>query len=119
MKLSQTEIEARLAEVRLSYITSLADKRESVVRLWDTLCTQWQQETYQALYLIIHSLAGSAETFGLSNITRDARKVINLFKQHTERGMPDDDRLPAITVGIDQLVTSITSALLEIKKRGE
>ena len=85
---------------------------------WAALSTQWHHETYQSLYLIIHSLAGSAETFGLNDITQDARKVIDLFKQHTEQQPLDSDVMRAITIGIEQLVTSMTSALLEIKKHG-
>ena len=118
MKLSPEEIEARLAEVRRSYIASLAEKREAVVMQWAALSTQWHHETYQSLYLIIHSLAGSAETFGLNDITQDARKGIDLFKQHTEQQPLDSDVMRAITIGIEQLVTSMTSALLEIKKHG-
>lgn len=117
MKLSQTEIEARLAEVRRSYLTSLLEKRQAIVTKWAALCEQWQEETYQSLYLIIHSLAGSAETFGLSDITRDARKVIDLFKQQAGRGKLDMHFQPVITASIDQLVASMTSALLEIDQR--
>ena len=60
--MSPAEIEARLAEVRKSYIMSLTEKREAIVTKWATLSAQWNDETYQSLYLIIHSLAGSAET---------------------------------------------------------
>jgi|GEM_PF-1920523 chemotaxis protein histidine kinase CheA len=116
MKMSPAEIEARLAEVRKSYIMSLTEKREAIVTKWATLSAQWNDETYQSLYLIIHSLAGSAETFGLAAITRDARKVVDLFKQHAEQRPLDSQTVQTITTGIEQLVTSLTSGLSEKDK---
>jgi HPt (histidine-containing phosphotransfer) domain-containing protein len=117
LKLSQAEIEARLAEVRRSYIISLAEKREAVTSQWAALRAQWHAPTYQSLYLIIHSLAGSAETFGLSEISRHARSVIDLFKQHPEQCAVDVHCVPEISAGIDRLITSMASALRELNER--
>lgn len=117
MKMSPAEIEARLAEVRRSYIMSLADKREDIVTKWTALNAEWSDETYQSLYLIIHSLAGSAETFGLADITQDARKVVDLFKQHAEQRPLAKQTVQMITASIEQLVASMTSGLSEMDKR--
>jgi HPt (histidine-containing phosphotransfer) domain-containing protein len=116
MKLSQAEIEARLAEVRRSYIASLEEKRDAIVTKWAMLCRQWNDETYQSLYLIIHSLAGSAETFGLATITQDARKVVGLFKQHANQYPLDAQIVQAITADIQHLIKSMTLSLSEMEK---
>lgn len=116
MKLSQAEIEARLAEVRRSYIASLEEKRDTIERQWAMLSGQWNDETYQSLYLIIHSLAGSAETFGLASVTRDARKVVDLFKQHAYQHPIDIQMVPTITNDIQHLIKSMTLSLSEIEK---
>jgi chemotaxis protein histidine kinase CheA len=115
MKLSQEEIEARLAEVRMSYLNSLSDKREAIETQWTTLSTQWQPDTYQSLYLIIHSLAGSAETFGLAEITRDARAVIDLFKHHVGQSSLEYQIPTTITASIKQLIASMAAASSKIK----
>jgi len=114
MKLSQAEIEAQLAEVRRSYIASLKDKRDAIVAQWAALRQQWHDETYQSLYLIIHSLAGSAETFGLVKVTQDARLVVNQFKQYAKQQPLDAPVLAAISANIDQLVLSMSIALSEL-----
>ncbi len=114
MKLSQAEIEAQLAEVRRSYIASLEDKRDAIVNQWTSLHQQWSDETYQSLYLIIHSLAGSAETFGLIKVTQDARLVVNQFKQYAQQQPLHADVITSISASIDQLVFSMTSAVSEL-----
>lgn len=116
MKLSQSEIQARLKEVRRSYIASLVEKREAVETQWSILTKQWQPDNYQSLYLIIHSLAGSAETFGLSEITIAARRVIDLFKQHIRQNSLDENCMPLIKADIEQLTARMAAAAQEIEK---
>lgn len=116
MKLSQAEIEAQLAEVRRSYIASLEQKRDDIVNQWTALCAQWNPDTYQSLYLIIHSLAGSAETFDLAEVTHDARMVVNQFKQHAHQQPPADPVIPAITAAIQRLVTSMNRGLAQLEQ---
>ena len=115
MKLSQAEIEAQLAEVRRSYIAALGPKRDSIVRQWTGLCEQWNHETFQSLYLVIHSLAGSAETFGLAQITQDARKVVDQFKQYANQQPPPTDVISTISTDIEQLVVSMNQGLSELE----
>jgi HPt (histidine-containing phosphotransfer) domain-containing protein len=114
MKLSPAEIEARLAEVRRSYLASLRDKRDAIETQWSRLCTQWDTETYQSLYLIIHTLAGSAETFGLVNISRQARKLADQFKQNADQHPLDPHLITAFTSNIELLLASMTAALAEL-----
>lgn len=114
MKLTQAEIEAQLAEVRRSYIASLETKRDAIVSQWTSLRGQWDDDTYQSLYLIIHSLAGSAETFGLGEITQHARKVVNQFKRQANRHPPAAHVFPAISASIEQLVVSMNRGLAQL-----
>lgn len=114
MKLSREEIEARLAEVRCSYITSLREKRDAIEIHWSSLRTNWEAESYQSLYLIIHSLAGSAETFGLVNISQEARHLVNQFKPIEDHLPPDDQQISSINKDISRLVASMTEAMAEL-----
>ena len=77
----RTKIQAQLDAVRTSYIASLINKRESLRSNWDQLKSCWAADVFDQLYLIIHGLAGSAETFGFPQITQQARTVVNYFKK--------------------------------------
>lgn len=114
MKLSQSEIEARLAEVRRSYIASLEQKRDAIEMHWSALCIQWHADTYQSLYLIIHSLAGSAETFGLADVSHSARKLVEQFKRKKEQHAFTGHQITTMTEDIQHLLTSMTAGLSEL-----
>jgi len=75
------KIQAQLDAIRISYIASLKDKHDAVLGNWESLKSDWGADTYDQLYLVIHGLAGSAETFGFPQITRQARNVVNQFKK--------------------------------------
>ena len=76
-----SKIQAQLDAIRLSYIESLKTKRETIEVNWASLNNDWVADTYDSLYLVIHGLAGSAETFGFPEITQQARVVVNEFKE--------------------------------------
>ena len=76
-----SKIQAQLDAIRLSYIESLKSKRETIEVNWSNLNNDWVADTYDSLYLVIHGLAGSAETFGFPEITQQARVVVNQFKE--------------------------------------
>lgn len=78
--MSNPDIEARLAELKQAYMASLAAKHLSLVTLWAGLCTQWTSVGFDELYRLVHSLAGSAETFGFADITQAARAVVDDFR---------------------------------------
>lgn len=79
--MSKESIQEKLEKVRLSYITTLDEKREDIETHWRELNESWDDETYNSLYMVIHSIAGSAETFGFPELTQRARSVIDQFKQ--------------------------------------
>ena len=79
--MSKETIQNKLEKVRLSYIASLIEKRDEIQDYWAVLRQDWDDDAYNNLYLLIHSLAGSAETFGFPDITDKARAIINYFKE--------------------------------------
>jgi len=80
MKYSQSEMEARLAEIRRSYLVSLRDKTEAIRQYRSTLCQQWNDATCHDLFMILHSLAGSAETFGFAEVSAAARVLVEQLR---------------------------------------
>lgn len=116
MTLSEAEIAARLAEVRRSYIASLQEKHDTLARHWMALCTQWDPEAYQALYMSLHSLAGSAETFGLADLSRYARKLVDDFKQHPNRQPISPEVFQNLRDDFDRVLNVMQKALAENRK---
>ena len=79
--MSEQDIQARLAEIRQSYITSLTSRRDNIIELWAALQAQWHTTECKTLHRLVHSLAGSAETFGFADITQCARTLVDDFRQ--------------------------------------
>lgn len=111
MKMSQAEFEAQLADIRKAYISSLKEKRDTISSKWATLSREWDKESYDSLYLVIHSLAGSAQTFDLDDITHHARSVIQQFKQEVKQDSMPAACVPQINDSIALLVNEINRVL--------
>lgn len=75
--MSEQDLQARLAEIRRSYIASLNPRRQNILELWDSLQAQWDASQFEALHRLVHSLAGSAETFGFADVTQAARLLVD------------------------------------------
>lgn len=75
--MSEQDIQARLADIRRSYIASLSPRRQNIIELWDSLQAQWDAAAFETLHRLVHSLAGSAETFGFADITQAARLLVD------------------------------------------
>ena len=79
--MNSENIQDKLEKIRLSYVSSLIEKKEAIDTHWQSLKTSWDQEIKNAMYLIIHGIAGSAETFGMPELTQQARTVLDLLKK--------------------------------------
>ena len=110
--MSSDNIQKQLDNIRISYIESLADKKDAIQVLWQELQVNWQPEAYEKLYIIVHSLAGSAGTFDLPDITDKARAVVELFKENKTAKKTLSDRLINQT---DTLLTQLLNAMISAK----
>lgn len=107
--MSKKSIQEKLEKVRLSYIATLDKKSEEIDSNWQALNENWDEDIYKNLYMIIHSIAGSAETFGFPDLTAQARTVINQFKQ-TNSTSSDIIANEEINLQITNLMTALDSA---------
>lgn len=96
--------EDKFAAVKRSYIASLADKHRAIATHWASISHKWNRKDFQQLYMIIHGLAGSAETFGLPDITTQARTILNQFKLLENAQTPDQQFNDFLTQDIDTLL---------------
>lgn len=107
--MSKDNFEEKLAEIRRSYITTMAPKREEIEEYWEALTDKWDNETQKKLYMIIHGIAGSAETFGFPELTRQARAVIDHLKQQ-DPSMPDEQFVVKLQPEVSALLKMLESA---------
>ena len=89
------DINAKFAKVRESYINSLHEKITQINNLWSALKKEWNEEAYDQLYLYVHSMAGSAETFGFPELTAIARQAVNKLRELHEHPDADNTQLIA------------------------
>lgn len=117
-KLTQEEIEAQLNAIRLDYVTSLASKHDAIVDSCAALRNVWDQDTYEALYRLLHTLAGSAETFGLAEITGNARSLLNLFRQRESDHTLGAETFCEFDAAITRLLSSMNASLQALNNSG-
>ncbi len=104
-------IQKRLNEVRNSYISSLTDKKMTLQTLWQELQSDWQAPKFDEFYIIIHSLAGSAGTFELPEITDTARAIVDLFKENkTSAKKPSEALLTKLDSKLSLLLKAMEQA---------
>lgn len=82
-------IQEKLQAVKDAYIADLPVKMERIETLWQSLQQQWRSETAETLHILVHGLAGSAETFGLPQVTAKARHADQFLKQLENHAAPD------------------------------
>jgi HPt (histidine-containing phosphotransfer) domain-containing protein len=104
------EIQEKLEQVRQSYIATLDEKKNNIQTLWQLLKNDWQQAAFDNLYMIIHGLAGSAETFGFPDLTVEARAITNFLKQY-EKDLPNEDFINLMEDRIVKLISVIEKSI--------
>lgn len=73
-------IQARIAEMKQDYIRQLPEKAEELCALWQDIKEQgWTPEPANNFRISIHSLAGTAGTFELFELSDSARVLDNLL----------------------------------------
>jgi chemotaxis protein histidine kinase CheA len=113
MKYSQSELEARLAEIRRSYLVSLQGKHAVLRKHWAELSQQWDDETYRELFMILHNLAGSAETFGLAEVSANARVLVELLRPLADAGSTANpaSAVASMKADFERLISSLELAV--------
>jgi len=106
--MNRESIQDKLQKVRLSYIATLEEKKNNITRHWELLNKDWQSESYDNMYMVIHGIAGSAETFGFPELTQTAREVIDYLKKH-QQDLPGPDYIKTVDSKICELTALMTA----------
>ncbi len=81
------DVQARLQALREAYAEQLPETLAEVARQWAEMQRRpWRHERADSLSRRLHTLAGSAPTFGFADIGRRARQAERLLNAWRERG---------------------------------
>jgi len=81
----QTELLAKLKALSDGYAEQLPAKLAQIEAHWEQLSKlDWDEEGFQALHRMVHSLTGSGKTFGFSALSDAARNLEAFLKQINE-----------------------------------
>ncbi len=92
---AKKELERQLAALRVAYIEKLPGKFEDLAKLIAEARALGTDESADALMRLAHTLAGTAGSYGLDDVSQAARKIEELI------GKPSDERSAGAWAEID------------------
>lgn len=105
MKTNNPEIQARLKALQATYAQQLPARLAEARTLWHELCNEdWNEGKLKSLHRQVHTLAGSAPTFGFEQVGHTARVIEQRIKAWLKdsRQAPHDER-----AALDELFTTL------------
>ena len=85
------ELRNQLQAAKNIYISHLPDKAAAIQKLWDGLVRNWQAEPLKELHRLVHTMSGSAGTFGFKELSSVARTAESILKNYSNSEMPSED----------------------------
>lgn len=99
------ELQAKLKAMSDDYAAKLPEKLGQVEHAWEQLSEdRWDEEGFQTLHRMVHSLTGSGKTFGfalLSDVARNLEECLNQIAQ--SKAAPDKGQRNCIRVLLSEL----------------
>lgn len=85
--MTDPDVTARLEAVRQAYLADLPQRRARLVQGWERLQRDPQNgDSYTEFHREVHSLSGSAATFGCDGLSEIARAFEFELADHAEQG---------------------------------
>ncbi|CAG9931692.1 diguanylate cyclase [Candidatus Nitrotoga arctica] len=89
------ELQTKLERLCDAYAAQLPEKFKHIEQVWEQLpLDSWDEEGFQTLHRLVHSLTGSGKTFGfalLSDVARDLEEHLNQIAQ-AKTALSEDQR---------------------------
>jgi len=98
-----SDIATKLAKLREDYKNKLPDKIGEIISIWKNLIGQSNSETLALFHRKVHSLHGTADTFGFMELGKTATRLELLAKSLIE----SPDLITKYTDQIDQLLNEL------------
>ncbi|MDQ3268353.1 MAG: response regulator, partial [Pseudomonadota bacterium] len=81
----QNEFHAKLKLLNDTYAAQLPEKLKQLEQVWEHLPQDsWDEEGFETLHCMVHSLTGSGKTFGFALLSEVARNLENYLKVHAQ-----------------------------------
>jgi len=103
------DIQAKLLALRDAYLKSMPHKIAAFEVLWQNLQKQWDHEKLIELHRMVHSLHGSAGTYGLAELGQAAARLETFLKALFET-VPSKDQSKEIQLLIEALKSTLNDA---------
>lgn len=99
------ELQAKLKALSDGYAAQLPEKLKQIDQAWGQLPTDnWDDEGFQTLHRMVHSLTGSGKTFGFSLLSDVSRSLEEYLKQIAQaKTVPDEEQRKRIQVLLSEL----------------
>lgn len=98
----------KLAYLRTAYAQALPEKLKQIdAAALDWYKTPTSRDKLEALYLLVHNLAGSGATFGFTDISKNAQILEHLLKKALSKPVLD---CATITSDVHQLMTQLAAS---------
>ncbi len=100
-----TELQTKLKELSDAYAAQLPEKLEQVEKAWSRLPrSEWDEDGFQSLHRMVHSLTGSGKTFGFSLLSDVARNLEEFLRQLAQvKKVPDEAQRKRVQVLLVEL----------------
>jgi len=117
MDTQELTLEEKLKALRDTYGAQLPSKLAEVTEFWAHLCEQsWDWTITENLHRSVHTLAGSAPTFGFTDVGQNARKVEHVLKEWiANQTSPTESERHTISA----LITTLTNVTTIPKRESE
>lgn len=105
-------IQRKLQALRQDYTNALPQRINLLHTLWQALQQGWGSATLQAFHRDVHSLCGSAGTYGYSDISFRARQLEQALKQQDDKQPANALQRTHLQTLVDGLCDSIRESLM-------
>ncbi len=112
MNTPKPDIQAKLQALREAYARQLPSKLQSLVQAWKMLTeNNWNWDNAAELYRELHTLAGSAPTFGFAELGQQANAAEQLLKIWvTEQVAPEVEPRQQLGIMLEKLGAELAPA---------
>ena len=107
MTATKSAFELHLEKLKVVYLSQLPEKLNSIETDWNQLCSSWQAEIAVVLHRNVHSLIGTAGTFGFGELSRTARELEVMLKPLEGVSVdykPNAELIDKVKTKIEQLI---------------
>lgn len=99
------DLQAKLKALSDAYAAQLPEKLKQVEQAWSQLPhSKWDEDGFQTVHRMVHSLTGSGKTFGFSLLSDVARNLEECLKQIMQaKAAPGEEQRKRIQVLLSEL----------------